>query len=174
MIYNGLGHIIRWIIVTDGSQLSDDFAIQNGPSVMLLKTEDGLLSATTVKSVLILVKRYKLLKAFVCWANYLVVVLKIQLWKHCPTKFKDTYCILYFFFIVIFREMTTLGLEGPAFVYLDVFASQQVNFIVWKYCWKSNINMMAIPRKIFWSMKPFRLGAMGKYSHRMLFYMYHR
>ena len=57
VIYNGLAEIHRWIIVTDGSQLTDEFAVQHSDSVMLLKTDNGRITATTVKSVLVLIKR---------------------------------------------------------------------------------------------------------------------
>ena len=80
-------------------------------------------------------------------------------------------CNLY---VICFREMSEVDSSAPALVYLDVFIAQEVNFIVWKYCLESNIYLMAVPRKLFWCMKPFKIGAMAKYSSKMLFYMHHR
>ena len=57
VIYNGVGEIVRWIVVTDSTQLSDDFVLQNGPDVLLLKTDNGHITSVTVKSVTVLIKR---------------------------------------------------------------------------------------------------------------------
>ena len=60
VIYDGLGEILQWFAVTDGSQLSDDFVIENSPDVMILKTSDGGLSFTTLKSALVIIRRLPL------------------------------------------------------------------------------------------------------------------
>ena len=56
-MYNGIGEIINWIVVTDGSVLSDDFVLQNSNDVLLLKTHDGGLSSTTLRSALVVLQR---------------------------------------------------------------------------------------------------------------------
>ena len=43
--------------MTDGSQLSDDFVIEQAEHVMILKTSDGGLSSTSLKAALVIVKR---------------------------------------------------------------------------------------------------------------------
>ena len=58
MIYDGVGDIRRWIVVSDGRNLSDDFAAEHCEEVMMLKTPDGELCSTTLKSAFIIVKRY--------------------------------------------------------------------------------------------------------------------
>ena len=45
-------------MVTDGSNVGDDFAIEYSEDVMMLKTADGTVSATTLNSVLVVIKRY--------------------------------------------------------------------------------------------------------------------
>ena len=60
VIYDGLGEILQWFAVTDGSQLSDDFVIENSPDVMILKTSNGGLSCATLKSALVIIRRLAL------------------------------------------------------------------------------------------------------------------
>ena len=62
MIYNGCGDILRWLIVTDRQAVTDEFALQQPQSLMLLKTDDGKLSWTVLKAALVLISRLIALK----------------------------------------------------------------------------------------------------------------
>ena len=58
MIYDGEGTVIQWIVVTDGSVLTDDITTSGEFDVLFLKTSNGSLNATAVKNALIMISRY--------------------------------------------------------------------------------------------------------------------
>ena len=58
MIYDGEGTVIQWILVTDGSVLTDDITTSGQFDVLFLKTSNGSLNATAVKNALIMISRY--------------------------------------------------------------------------------------------------------------------
>ena len=58
VIYNGSSEIIRWLIVHDGSFLTDEFVITQSESAMFLKSEDGMFNSTTLKNAMICINRY--------------------------------------------------------------------------------------------------------------------
>ena len=57
MIYDGEGHIIQWIFVTNGQTLRQDFVTQEGFDVMMLISTSGHLTSTAVKNAMIIIKR---------------------------------------------------------------------------------------------------------------------
>ena len=57
VIYDGNGNVIHWIMVTDGSVISDDFTISGNFDVMFLKSETGGLNATVVRNTMISIQR---------------------------------------------------------------------------------------------------------------------
>ena len=75
---------------------------------------------------------------------------------------------------IFFRHVSDNNLLPSCLVYLDPFLARELNYIVWKYCVEQNFFLMAIPRTIWWSLKPSKMGAMGKYTAKMLFFMHHR
>ena len=58
MIYDGEGTVIQWIIVTDGSVLTDDITTSGEFDVLFLKTINGSLNATALKNAMIMISRY--------------------------------------------------------------------------------------------------------------------
>ena len=58
MIYDGEGTVIQWIIVTDGSVLTDDITTSGEFDVLFLKTSNGSINATAVKNAMIMISRY--------------------------------------------------------------------------------------------------------------------
>ena len=58
MIYDGEGTVIQWIIVTDGSVLTDDITTSGEFDVLFLKTSNGSLNATALKNAMIMISRY--------------------------------------------------------------------------------------------------------------------
>ena len=58
MIYDGEGTVIQWIIVTDGSVLTDNITTSGQFDVLFLKTSNGSLNATAVKNAMIMISRY--------------------------------------------------------------------------------------------------------------------
>ena len=58
MIYDGEGTVIQWIIVTDGSVLTDHITTSGEFDVLFLKTSNGSLNATAVKNAMIMISRY--------------------------------------------------------------------------------------------------------------------
>ena len=58
MIYDGEGTVLQWIIVTDGSVLTDDITTSGQFDVLFLKTSNGSINATTVKNAMIMISRY--------------------------------------------------------------------------------------------------------------------
>ena len=62
MIYDGEGTVIQWIVVTDGSVLTDDITTSGEFDVLFLKTSNGSLNATAVKNALIMISRYVKIK----------------------------------------------------------------------------------------------------------------
>ena len=60
VIYDGTGTVIKWIMVTDGSELGDNIALTGEHDILFLKSETGSLNSTVVKSAICL-KRYRYL-----------------------------------------------------------------------------------------------------------------
>ena len=58
MIYDGEGTVIQWIIVTDGSVLTDDITTSGEFDVLFLKMSNGSLNATALKNAMIMISRY--------------------------------------------------------------------------------------------------------------------
>ena len=58
MVYDGDGIVIQWIIVTDGSVLTDDITTSGEFDVLFLKTNNGSINATAVKNAMIIISRY--------------------------------------------------------------------------------------------------------------------
>ena len=58
MTYDGEGTVIQWIIVTDGSVLTDDITTSGEFDVLFLKMRNGSINATVVKNGMIMMSRY--------------------------------------------------------------------------------------------------------------------
>ena len=58
MIYDGEGTVIQWIIVTDGSVLTDDITTSGEFDMLFLKMRNGSINATVVKNAMIMISRY--------------------------------------------------------------------------------------------------------------------
>ena len=58
VIYDGNGTIIKWVMVTDGSVLTDDITTSGQHDVIFLKTATGRLTSTVIKNTMITLKRY--------------------------------------------------------------------------------------------------------------------
>ena len=58
MTYDGERTVIQWIIVTDGSVLTDDITTSGEFDVLFLKTINGSLNATALKNAMIMISRY--------------------------------------------------------------------------------------------------------------------
>ena len=50
--------MIQWIIVTDGSVLTDDITTSGEFDVLFLKSDNGSINATAVKNAMIIISRY--------------------------------------------------------------------------------------------------------------------
>ena len=59
IIYDATGTIIKWIMVTDGTVLSDDLIMSGEHQMLFLKTDNGGINPTVVKNCMITIKRYK-------------------------------------------------------------------------------------------------------------------
>ena len=57
IIYDAESTLIRWIIVTDGTVLSHEWTQEQNCDAMFLITQDGMLSATTLRNAMILIVR---------------------------------------------------------------------------------------------------------------------
>ena len=57
LIYDGCGHIVKWIFVTDGTVLPDELTTSGLDNMLFLKTETGCLSSIVVRNAMIAVKR---------------------------------------------------------------------------------------------------------------------
>ena len=58
VIFDGDANVVRWVVVTDGTQLPPDFALEKNFDLLLLRSSDGMIDATVVKNALIVIDRY--------------------------------------------------------------------------------------------------------------------
>ena len=64
MVYDGRGCIVQWIMVTDGSVLTDQVTMTGEHDVMFLKSETGMLTSVVVRNTMIAIKRLMIMMKF--------------------------------------------------------------------------------------------------------------
>ena len=57
MIYDATGYVVKWIFVTDGTVLGDQFAMFAGQDIWFLKTDHGSIDSVVVKNAMIAIRR---------------------------------------------------------------------------------------------------------------------
>ena len=59
IIYADNGLVIKRILVTDGSMLTDDITMRGDHDILLLKTDNRLINSTVVNNCMIRIRRYR-------------------------------------------------------------------------------------------------------------------
>ena len=155
--YDRFGQIVQWIIVTDGSVLSEEFTIENTDTALFLKTSDGCLNSTTLRNAIIVTRR--LFLQFLCTEICFVDIYYVHEYN------LDSYHYRY----VIQNKM-----EGDFMVFLDRFVVPDFDFCVSKYCAENCCYPMAVPRSVCSAIRTLNVENMSRYTSLMVFYIYSR
>ena len=57
MIYDGNGCVVKWIIVTDGTVLTNELIESCSDDILFLKTDSGGITSTVIRNSMISIKR---------------------------------------------------------------------------------------------------------------------